>query len=86
MTEAYVLDALAHLPEGSSEMYFHPSLGAQTDQFGPGPMDLATLLSPVVRRAIDAGRIRLVTFPQIALGKREAFFWQPDSVLLGCRE
>jgi hopanoid biosynthesis associated protein HpnK len=86
MTEAYVLDALTHLPDGVNEMYFHPSLAGQSDRFGPGPMDLATLLSPTVRSAVEAREIRLSTFPQIALEQRATFFWQPDSVLLGCRE
>jgi chitin disaccharide deacetylase len=84
MTEAYVLDVLRRLPDGASELYFHPSLGPQTDRFGPGPMDLATLLSPAVRQIIGQRGICLTTFPQIALLQRTAFFWQPDSGLIPC--
>jgi hopanoid biosynthesis associated protein HpnK len=37
------------------ELYFHPSLEPQSEPLGPNPGDLATLLSPAVRRAIEAG-------------------------------
>ena len=82
MTEAYVLGVLDRLPAGVSALYFHPSLGAQVHRFGPGPMDLATLLSPAVRHAIREREIRLATFPQIAMEQRATFFLQPDSGLL----
>jgi hypothetical protein len=36
------------------ELYFHPSLAPQTESLGPNPGDLATLLSPAVRQAIEA--------------------------------
>jgi hopanoid biosynthesis associated protein HpnK len=37
------------------ELYFHPSLAPQSEPLGPNPGDLATLLSPALRRAIEAG-------------------------------
>ena len=36
------------------ELYFHPSLASETEPLGPNPRDLATLLSPAVRQAIEA--------------------------------
>jgi hopanoid biosynthesis associated protein HpnK len=84
MTEAYVLEVLDKLPAGVSALYFHPSLGPQVHPCGPGPMDLATLLSPAIRQAIEKRDIRLATFPQIALEQSATFFLQPDSGLLTC--
>jgi hopanoid biosynthesis associated protein HpnK len=36
------------------ELYFHPSLAPQVEPWGPNPGDLATLLSPAVRQAVEA--------------------------------
>jgi hypothetical protein len=44
-------------------------------------MDLATLLSPAVRRKVEALDIRLVTFPQVALQQGPAVLCQADSGL-----
>lgn len=52
MDEAYVLEIIARAGPGTTEIYFHPSLESR-DPLGPNPGDLATLLSPAVRRAIE---------------------------------
>lgn len=57
MTEQYVLLAIPQMPE-SAEIYFHPTDGPRLDELGPNPGDLATLLSPAVRRAIEARALR----------------------------
>lgn len=53
MTEQYVLLAIPQMPE-SAEIYFHPTDGPRFDELGPNSGDLQTLLSPAVRRAIEA--------------------------------
>ena len=61
MDEAYVTAVLDRCPD-NAEIYFHPIEGPRLDILGPNPQDLATLLSPVLRRAIKgtavAGRQR----------------------------
>jgi hopanoid biosynthesis associated protein HpnK len=57
MTEARVLALLARLPEGESEIYFHPAArrDAALDRLMPGyrhEEELAALLSPAVREAL----------------------------------
>lgn len=59
MTEARVLALLARLPAGESEIYFHPAArrDALLDRLMPTyqpEMELATLLSPMVREALRA--------------------------------
>lgn len=53
MTEPYVLLAIQQMPD-SAEIYFHPTDGPRLDALGPNPGDLATLVNPAVRRAIEA--------------------------------
>ncbi|HEY2588464.1 MAG TPA: hopanoid biosynthesis-associated protein HpnK [Tepidisphaeraceae bacterium] len=53
MTEPYVLLAIAQMPD-STEIYFHPTDGPRLDELGPNPGDLATLVDPAVRQAIEA--------------------------------
>lgn len=48
MTEAAVLEALAALEPGATELYFHPDLD------GAGGLELAALVSPRVRRQVEA--------------------------------
>lgn len=66
MTEDYVLWLLKRLPEGDTEMYFHPTSDPALRANGaPTPShqsvtELETLLSPRVRRALKDERIELV--------------------------
>lgn len=65
MSEDYVLHALEKLPEGVSELYFHPSADPDSAaELEPTPghhtiSDLEALLSPRVRRRIEELRIDL---------------------------
>jgi len=52
MTEGYVLRLLERLDVPSAEIYFHPATDL-LEPLGPNPGDLATLLSPRVRHAIE---------------------------------
>ena len=68
MGTEYVLSALDSLPEGLSEMYFHPSADPRTAVAGGGPRpghhtfsDLEALLDPRVRRRIEELGIELVS-------------------------
>ena len=62
MTEDYVVKVLSALRVPTAELYFHPSLTVTNEALGPNPGDLATLLSPAVRRAIAARGLRLTTY------------------------
>ena len=55
--EARLLALLNELPEGLSEIYFHPSVSGDA-----GRAELAALTSPVVREAIDRQAIELTTY------------------------
>lgn len=50
----------------SAEIYFHPTTGPRTDALGPNPEELATLLSPAVRRAVEENSLRLCAYPDLA--------------------
>jgi len=80
MSEGYVLALLRTLAlrgasggDGASggngpklvEVYFHPDTAPQVEAFGPNPGDLATLLSPAVRRAIADGPFELCTYGRV---------------------
>jgi hopanoid biosynthesis associated protein HpnK len=52
MDQKYVLSVLAQARD-SDEIYFHPTEGERVDQLGPNPIDLATLLSPQTRLAVE---------------------------------
>lgn len=66
MGERYVLAALESLPEGVSELYFHPSSDPKTavdDEPAPGHhsvSELRSLVSPAVRRKIESLGIELL--------------------------
>ncbi|MCM2303386.1 MAG: ChbG/HpnK family deacetylase [Elusimicrobia bacterium] len=67
MKEDYALWLLARLPEGTTEMYFHPTTdeSLRADD-APSPThqsttELETLLSPKVRRALEEHGIELVS-------------------------
>ncbi|MEK7384761.1 MAG: ChbG/HpnK family deacetylase [Elusimicrobiota bacterium] len=67
MTEDYVLWLLDHLPDGVTELYFHPSADPDSRANGrPTPthrsvVELETLLSPRVRRHLDETGVLLVS-------------------------
>lgn len=68
--EAYLLALIASLPAGTSEVYCHPSEGSaaelapyQSDYDHGG--ELAALLSPRVRAAIDAASVDLVSYAML---------------------
>jgi hopanoid biosynthesis associated protein HpnK len=65
MREAYVLELLGQLQVPTAEIYFHPSTESEDDLRGPNPGDLATLLSPEVRRIIRERGMRLATYPTL---------------------
>ncbi|MGC8780948.1 MAG: hopanoid biosynthesis-associated protein HpnK [Anaerolineae bacterium] len=62
MTGDYVTTVLRRLRVPAAEFYFHPSLAALGEALGPNPGDLATLLSPAVRRIIAERGLRLATY------------------------
>jgi len=57
MEEAYVLRVLkrAQTTPCLVELYFHPTTASESEPLGANPGDLATLLSPAVRRAVEVG-------------------------------
>jgi hopanoid biosynthesis associated protein HpnK len=67
MVEERVLRLLPHLPDGVSEIYFHPAaeptplLAAAMPGYRH-PEELAALLSPAVKRQIIEGGIRLISY------------------------
>jgi len=67
MTETYVLRLLDRLGRRvrSAELYFHPSTEWLGEPYGPNPQDLATLLSPALRRKLERSGIRLTTYPAL---------------------
>lgn len=67
MTETYVLRLLDCLDRRvrSAELYFHPSTEWLGEPYGPNPQDLATLLSPAMRRKIERRGIRLTSYPRL---------------------
>ncbi len=74
MEEEYVVRVLNALARGSragsgraisvAELYFHPSAD-DSERLGPNAGDLATLLSPRVREAIEAGGLALTTYARL---------------------
>ena len=70
MTEDRILGLLPHLPEGVSEIYFHPAtemssaLRAAMPDYRPAE-ELAVLVGPAVRRRIDELGIRLVSYTDL---------------------
>lgn len=67
MHEEYVLRVLRELKAPTAELYFHPSLEASGEAFGPNPRDLAALLSPAVRAAIIEHRLRLASYATLTV-------------------
>lgn len=66
MQEPYVLALLDRLQVPTAELYFHPSTLPEGSSLGPNAGDLATLLSPAVRRIIEERGIRLATYRSLS--------------------
>jgi hopanoid biosynthesis associated protein HpnK len=67
MTEDRLLALLPHLPDGVSEIYGHPAVGAASS-FAPGyrhAEELAALVSPRVRRRIEELGLRLARYADL---------------------
>jgi hopanoid biosynthesis associated protein HpnK len=66
MTEDRILALLPCLPDGVSEIYFHPAADAATAFPGYRPTaELAALVSPRVRQHIEELGVGLVTYPEL---------------------
>ncbi len=63
MDEAYVLRLLASFRARTAELYLHPTTDKTAVPLGPNSGDLATLLSPAVRRIVETRGFRLTTYP-----------------------
>src|SRR5216110_2675979 len=67
MTEDRIVALLPHLPEGVSEIYFHPA--AETTPALRGAEELAALVSPRVRHRIEELGIRCIGFADLAVAR-----------------
>jgi predicted glycoside hydrolase/deacetylase ChbG (UPF0249 family) len=70
MVEARILGLLPHLPDGVSEIYFHPATESTPSLVAATPSyrhleELAALLSPLLRSRIADAGIRLVTYSDL---------------------
>lgn len=65
MEEAYVLRLIEQMKPPHAEIFFHPSTRYEGNPLGSNPGDLATLLSPAVREALQAGNWRLGTYADL---------------------
>lgn len=71
MTEEYLLEIIARLPAGLTEIYFHPSADPASETAGrPTPThqtiaEWRILTSPRVRAALDRENIKLVSGPTL---------------------
>ena len=71
MTEARVLGLLETLPDGTGEMLFHPAVAAFAEadvgtETYDWPRELAALLSPRVREALDRNGITRTSYGELA--------------------
>jgi len=63
MVEARIVRLIPHLPDGVSEIYFHPAAESTPSvQSYRRAEELAALLSPVLRRRITEFGVRLVSY------------------------
>jgi hopanoid biosynthesis associated protein HpnK len=75
MTEARVLELLSRLPDGVTELYFHPATGltpglARTMPTYRHADELAALLSPAVRGAIERLGVPVTSFSALVPSSR----------------
>jgi hopanoid biosynthesis associated protein HpnK len=71
MVEERILRLIAHLPEGVSEIYFHPAIESDPSHVATMPgyrhaEEFATLISPRIRREIAEHGIGLVSYGDLA--------------------
>ena len=71
MVEDRILRLIARLPEGVSEIYFHPAIESSPPLVAAMPgyrhvEEFATLISPMVRRAIAEHGIGLFSYSNLA--------------------
>ena len=69
MTEARVAGLLAHLPDGLTEIYFHPATANSFFGAAPGYRyvdELAALVAPRIVSAVRGRDIRLVGYSDLA--------------------
>ena len=71
MVEARILGLIPHLPDGVSEIYFHPAtrrtpLAGAAVQTYRQQDELAALLSPLVRDRISESGIKLISYSDLA--------------------
>lgn len=67
ITEDYVVGVMDRLPDGLSEIYFHPAIDIGGTPPSPSSqLETEVLTSPRVRDAIAAHGIRLTTFGEVA--------------------
>jgi hopanoid biosynthesis associated protein HpnK len=69
MTESRVAGLLAHLPDGVTEIYFHPATSNSFSEAAPGYRyadELAALVAPGIVSAARGGDIRLISYSNLA--------------------
>jgi hopanoid biosynthesis associated protein HpnK len=74
MTEARVLRLLPHLPEGVSEMYFHPAVARSAALIRTMPEyrhaeEFAALLSKPIRQQIAEAKIALISYSDLVMAE-----------------
>jgi hopanoid biosynthesis associated protein HpnK len=65
MDEERVIEMLDHVQSPLTELYLHPTVGRRIDRFGPNPDELNALLSPAVRRGVEARGLELCSYPRL---------------------
>jgi predicted glycoside hydrolase/deacetylase ChbG (UPF0249 family) len=66
MVEARIVRLIPHLPDGVSEIYFHPAVESTSSVHSyRRAEELAALLSPVLRRRITEFGVRLVSYSDL---------------------
>ncbi len=70
MHEPFVSNLVRHIPPKvhSAELYFHPSTCSLGEPYGPNPGDLAALLSPALRSAIEERGAALTSYAALGAG------------------
>ena len=67
MSEQYLLRVLSSVSGRSAEIYFHPTIGARMNQWGPNETDFAALVSRAVRNVVTARNLQLSTYRDLSL-------------------
>jgi hopanoid biosynthesis associated protein HpnK len=77
ITETYVTELIERLPDGITEIYFHPAepVGAQAPP-DPAQKEALILRSNCVREALSKAGVRLTSFAEIAKAKNRSAFSQ----------